>query len=266
MNTVSVVIIAKNEAGIIERCIGAAARLTNDIVVIDNLSTDNTPEIAQKLGARVFPAGQDSYGANKNKGIALARYDWILSLDADEVPDEKLMETLRKLEPVKVLTAYDIGFNAYFGNKRVRFGSWGRDHHIRLFHRGMAKWKESLVHETLEFPGCLHIKKLSGKIDHFAAADPGAYREKRARYAILGARQYFKEGRKCSIAKLYVAPLFSFFRDYFLYLGFLDGRTGFEIARIGFLTTRLKYRYLRKLEAGPVKTQRMEEALAVDYR
>src|SRR5260370_15938620 len=94
MVPVSVVIITKNEAEVIASCINAAKLITDDIIVVDNDSTDGTPEIARKHGCRVFHENWDGYGANKNKGIAHARYNWILSIDADEIADEELVRAL----------------------------------------------------------------------------------------------------------------------------------------------------------------------------
>lgn len=143
MIPISVVIITKNEAEMIASCIRAAKLISNDILIIDNESTDGTAEIAGKLGCRVFYDEWDGYGANKNKGIARAKYNWILSIDADEIADKFLINDLHKLALDNPKTVYDIKFRSYYGQKRIRFGSWGRDHHIRLFNRTKVKWSNS---------------------------------------------------------------------------------------------------------------------------
>src|SRR5471030_1458777 len=108
-----------------------AKLITDDIVVVDNGSTDNTLDIAKMHGCRVFQYSWDGYGANKNKGIEVANYDWILSIDADEVPDMELVNSIHNLWLRNTETVYNIKFRSYFGEKRIRFGTWGRDHHIR---------------------------------------------------------------------------------------------------------------------------------------
>ncbi|HEY9195792.1 MAG TPA: glycosyltransferase family 2 protein, partial [Mucilaginibacter sp.] len=128
MVPVSVVIITKNEAALIEDCIKMARLITDDIVVVDNDSTDGTPLIASGYGCRVFQRNWAGYGANKNKGIALARYNWILSIDADEVPDADLIKALHNLNFDKANVVYDIKFKSYLGKKLIRFGNWGSDH------------------------------------------------------------------------------------------------------------------------------------------
>jgi len=140
MIPVSVIIITKNEAEYIAGCIEMVKLITDDIIVIDNGSTDATLNIAERYGCRVYGYSWDGYGANKNKGAQLANYDWILSIDADEVPDMELVNSLHNLWLRNTEMVYDIKFRTYFGQKRIRFGTWGRDHHVRLFNRTVVKW------------------------------------------------------------------------------------------------------------------------------
>src|SRR5580700_6608328 len=119
MVPVSIVIITKNEADIIASCIQMSKLITDDIVVIDNGSTDDTLDIAGTYGCRVYKRTWEGYGANKNKGIEAAKYNWILSIDADEVPDDELVSALHLLEFNDPATVYDIKFRTYFGKKPI---------------------------------------------------------------------------------------------------------------------------------------------------
>ena len=175
MVPVSIVIITKNEADIIAACIQKSRLITDDIVVIDNGSTDDTLDIAGIYGCRIYEKKWDGYGSNKNKGIGAAKYDWILSIDADEVPDDELIRSLHKLKFNNPSIVYDIKFKSYFGKKLIRFGSWGRDHHIRLFNRNLVKWSETLVHETLILPENIQIKKIRGHLHHYSVKDINEY-------------------------------------------------------------------------------------------
>src|SRR5438105_1708270 len=98
MVPVSIVIITKNEADFIGPCIKKASEITDDIVVVDSGSTDETRDIAASYGCRVLQKPWGGYGANKNAGIELAKYNWILSIDADEVPDDELIGSLHRLK------------------------------------------------------------------------------------------------------------------------------------------------------------------------
>jgi glycosyltransferase involved in cell wall biosynthesis len=245
MVPISVVIITKNEAEVIASCINAAKLITDDIIVVDNDSTDGTGEIASRNGCSVYHDNWDGYGANKNKGIARARYNWILSIDADEVPDEELVQSLHELELDNPGTVYDIRFKSYFGKKQIHFGSWGRDHHIRLFNRRLVKWSEAAVHETLVLPSAINIKKLKGHLHHYSIKDKVEFFDKTIYYAKLSSRKYLASGKKATFTKLHIAPLFHFLKNYIVFLGFLDGREGWDIARMISKHTWLKYRFLK---------------------
>jgi len=198
MIPVSIVIITKNEATAITACINASKLISDDIIVIDNDSTDGTPHIAFEYGCSVYHEHWDGYGANKNKGIAYAKYDWILSIDADEVPDEELVRALHEAELDDPAIVYDIRFRSYFGKTPVLFGAWGRDHHIRLFNRKLVNWSQPPVHETLILPPVVKIKKLNGRLHHFSVKDSNEYYNKTAHYAKLSAQKYFNSGKKAT--------------------------------------------------------------------
>lgn len=265
MVPVSIVIITKNEANIIAECLKKAVQITGDIVVIDSGSTDATPEIAAAYGCRVVRTSWDGYGANKNKGASLAKYDWILSIDADEMPDDELINSLHQLKLGDPSIVYDIRFRSYFGEKAIRFGSWGRDHHIRLFNRGAVRWSETMVHETLLLTGNTRVKKMAGRLHHYSVKNAEEYNRKCGYYAKLCAKKYFTAGKKATAVKLYLSPIFGFLKNYILYLGFLDGREGWEIARIMLKNTRRKYHFLNQMESLPVKKERINDNIAVEY-
>jgi glycosyltransferase involved in cell wall biosynthesis len=265
MVPVSIVIITKNEADIIDACIRKAAQITDDIVVIDNESTDDTVGIANSLGCRVYKEFWDGYGANKNKGVAEAKYDWILSVDADELPDNELIRSMHKLKYDDPTLVYDIKFRSYFGKRPIRFGSWGRDHHIRLFNRTLVKWSETMVHETLILPANILVKKVKGRLHHYSVKDLKEYDSKGIYYAKLSAKKYFNTGKRSNAIKLYLSPVFGFFKSYIIYLGFLDGRQGWNIAKTTLKNTRRKYYFLSQMENMPDKKPSVKDSFAVEY-
>jgi glycosyltransferase involved in cell wall biosynthesis len=267
MVPVSIVIITKNEAEVIAQSISMARLITDDIVVVDNGSSDNTRHIANEKGCRVFHENWDGYGANKNKGIAYARYNWILSIDADEVIDDELITALHQLDWSNEHIVYDIRFKTYFGDKLMRYGSWGRDHHVRVFNRTMVKWSEIPVHETLLFPDNVLKKTLPGYIHHYSVKDKEECQKKGILYASLSAKKYYKNGKRANLVKLYLSPTFNFLRNYFLYLGFLDGAAGWHIAKNTARHTWLKYYYLHQLEIADkrISLYPHSKKLAMEY-
>ena len=246
MSPVSVVIMAKNEARIIGRTLQCIKGFTDDIVLLDNGSTDDTVKIAETFGCRVIPTVFQGYGPTKNIGIDAAKYDWILSLDADECPDKKLLDEIRRLDLSDAETVYDLDFKTYFGGKRIKFGEWGVDHHIRLVNRRHVRWSDDEVHEKLLVPGHLKVKKLGGSVHHYTIDNAEALKEKFIRYAELNAQRYFGNKRSSSL-RLWVSPAFGFIKNYIFKLGFLDGNEGFVIARLSAYYTWLKYYRLKQL-------------------
>lgn len=110
----SVVIITKNEAHIIGTTLQSLQGITDDIIVVDSGSTDNTIEICKNFGASIIATTWDGYGQNKNKGIDVAKYNWILNLDADEAVDEQLKAAITQLELKDEHTVYNFKFKNFF--------------------------------------------------------------------------------------------------------------------------------------------------------
>ncbi|MDB5139915.1 MAG: glycosyltransferase family 2 protein [Mucilaginibacter sp.] len=265
MVPVSIVIITKNRADIIKGCIDKARMITDDIVVIESDRAETTSDITSVQGCRVCKQTWDGYGANKNKGIKAAKYNWILSLDADEIPNDELILSLHKLNFDNATVVYDIKFKSYFGEKPIRFGSWGKDHHIRLFNRSVVKWSETIVHETLLLPDDILIKKLAGYIHHYSVKDIYEYKYKGFYYAKLSAKKYFNNGKKANAVKLYISPVFGFIKNYIFFLGLLDGREGWVIASINFKNTWRKYYFLSRMQSPQEKKQSIKDSFVIEY-
>ena len=265
MIPVSVVIITKNEAKSIAGCLNAVRKISDDIIVVDSGSTDATLAIAQHYNCRVFYNSWNGYGAAKNAGNSHARYNWILSIDADEVPDAALIKALHDLKLDNPATVYDILFKNWLGPKLIRHGSWGRDHHIRLLNRTMVRWSELQVHEQLIMPRSGVKRKLPGCINHYSANNLEEFKQKAFFYAGLNAKKYYSTGKRGHIFKLYLAPVFSFIKNYIFYMGFMDGMAGWQIALVTAHNTWHKYRQLRKLGSRQQQVVYFENKLYVEY-
>ena len=247
MQKISVVVVCKNEEAEIARCLQSLVGVTDDIVVLDNGSTDGTKDIVSISGARLIEARWEGFGKTKNKALSFAKYDWILSLDADESIDHELKNSLLHLSFLNVNEVYEIRFKNFLGNKYLRFGEWGWDRHVRLFNRQKVVWNEAVVHEALRLsPG--YIKKsVKGAILHYTVKDETEFADKMYRYALLSAEKYAAQGKKSSWFKKNIAPLFAFLKYYIFKLGFLDGRAGFICARMTSYYTFAKYARLLEL-------------------
>ncbi len=244
----SIVIICRNEAHIIGKTIAAAQCVSGDVVVVDSGSTDGTQSMVTNAGARLLETSWEGYGINKNKGVAIAKHDWILSIDADEILDDTLITQLQTLALTDSTIVYNIRFRAFLMDKMIRFGEWSGETHIRLYNRTHVHWNEAAVHEGLVFPEETVIKNIrQGYIHHYTTRSIGDFEEKTTNYANLNAEKYFSQGKKAGWIKCISSPAFSFIKNYIFRLGFLDGEAGFTVAKMNAWYTWLKYKRLRDL-------------------
>jgi len=249
MQSLSVVIICKNGAAVIGETIKSLSELTDDVLVYDNGSIDGTQEIVEQSEAKLFEGSWEGFGRTKNKANALAKYDWILSLDADEAIDEELKKNLLKETLNDEMKIYEFRFKNFLGSKWLHFGEWGNDKHIRLFNKTKIKWNDAEVHESLILPENVKIISVPGYVLHKTASSIEEYKTKLKRYAELNAEKYFKQGKKAGILKIFFSGIFSFIKNYIFKLGFLDGLTGFFCAKENAKYTLLKYKKLSELNS-----------------
>ncbi|QEC57334.1 glycosyltransferase family 2 protein [Flavisolibacter ginsenosidimutans] len=243
----SIVIVCKNEERNIGRVLQSLAGLTDDVLVYDNGSTDGTLTVLRQYGVRIHEGAWMGYGKTKREAVRLAKYDWVLSIDADEALDEELQQALQTISLTDATTVYQIAFKNLLGEKVLRWGEWGGDKHIRLFNRTNVNWDEAPVHESLTIPPSAVVKKLPGFILHRTVKDTVEYSNKMVKYALLNAQKYYAQGKKSSWLKRYVSPRFTFVKHYIFGLGFLDGWEGLLSARMTAFYTFLKYARLYEL-------------------
>ncbi len=195
----------------------------------------------------IRPVTWEGYSTTKNKLAATAAMDWILSLDGDEVPDQKLQKELMRLAGrLDRNTIYALKRRSILGNKKIRFGAWGRDRVRRLYNRQHTGWKNDLVHESLELHADTKIVLLKGYLYHYTADNYRSFLEKNRKYARLSAEKYFQQQKKSGFVKRWLSPAFTFIKEYLFQLGLLDGRAGFQIAWGNAYYTYWKYCYLRQ--------------------
>jgi glycosyltransferase involved in cell wall biosynthesis len=243
----SAVIICKNEEQHIAALLQNLQKVTDDIVVLDNGSTDRTREIVSGTTARLILGKWLGYGKTKNTAVLQAKYDWILSLDADELLDDNLKKFLSQAHFQNDTDVIVVRFKNFLGNKRLKHGEWGNDKHIRVYNRNKVKWDEEAVHEKLVLPADVNKRFADGYILHYTAKNIADYSEKMVRYALLNAEKYATSGKKSSVLKVFFSPVFSFLKYYFFQLGFLDGWHGLVCASMTAYYTFIKYARLLEI-------------------
>lgn len=242
----SAVIITKNESENIAACLKALRQLTDDIIVVDANSTDDTIAIAESLGAKIFPYDWKGYAQNKNYGNAKCKYDWVLSIDADEVLSDELINTLQEISPQKN-TVYSLDRITNFCGAWIKHCGWYPDWKPRLFNRHQVQWQGDFVHETLAIPNHFTTQKLKGKLYHYSFKSLEGYEARQEKYAQLSANELFTKGKNASFFLMTFSPMWRFFRTYILKLGFLDGKNGYLISKRSAKMVKQKYRKLKEL-------------------
>jgi len=231
LHPLSVVIITKNEEKNIANAI-KSAKFASEVLILDSGSEDKTCEISRKLGARVEYQSWLGFGRQKNQAISLAKNNWVMVLDADEVITPKLqLEILEKLKKPNCNGYLVPRVNNFFG-KDIRFCGLYPDYSLRLFNKKFGKFNNLAVHESVILKG----KKdyLRNNLRHLAYESVGQFIDKQKKYANLSKK-------KKNIMKAILSPIWVFFKIFFLRLGFLDGWRGFVIAYLYSKYTFWKY-------------------------
>lgn len=227
--SLSVVIIARNEARVIARCLESVA-WADEIVLLDSGSTDGTADIARARNARVTVTAEwPGYGPQKNRALDLATGDWVLSLDADEwVTPELRADIQRAKEGSAGHAAFRMPRLSSYCGRFMRHSGWWPDQVTRLFKRGNARFSDDLVHERLLVEGTTGT--LAAPLMHEAIVDLDDALNKMNAYSTAGAIMRHRDGRRSSLTAAVVHGVWAFIRTYLLRGGFLDGREGFMLA------------------------------------
>ena len=224
----SVVILAKNEAGRIRDCI-QSVRWAQEVLVIDDESADDTVEAAESLGARVLRRKMDIEGRHRNWAHAQAAHEWVLSLDADERVTPELAEEIQALlrhEPPFDL--YAIPRRNYLGTRWVRHGGWYPSAQLKLFKKSVFRWEETTVHPRAFADRPCGL--LRHDLLHFSYRDERDFLAKLDRQTTLEATKWLQDGRRIGLGKALWRTGDRFVRTYLLKQGFREGRLGLFIA------------------------------------
>jgi glycosyltransferase involved in cell wall biosynthesis len=227
--TLSVALITQNEEANLP-CTLASLRRADEVVIVDSGSKDATLDIARLFGAHIFEEPWKGFAAQKNSAISHCTGDWILSLDADEEVSPELAQEIDEIlagEPP--FAAYRIPRLNHFLGRSLRHGGYWPDRKLRLFRRGAAHFAERPVHETLEADG--PVGTLKSPLIHRCYPTLEEYIEHMNSYSTLGgsvAAALGKDGRSLTgfLNGVLLNPTATFLYNYFLRLGFLDGRAG----------------------------------------
>ncbi|MEN6444929.1 MAG: glycosyltransferase family 2 protein [Candidatus Cloacimonas sp.] len=247
MESLSAVLIVKNEAQNITRCFKSLA-FADEIVVLDTGSNDETVNICKNLGAKVYYLDQwKGFGKAKQKAVDLAYYDWILSLDADEELSAELQKELQELKKRNFdNSAWRIKRRSFYLDKPIRFCGWQNDAPVRLFNRKKSRFNEKLVHEGIQTSQ--PIKKCKHYLWHYTNPTREQHFAKMRFYAELSAKQLYQQGKKSNELMALARGINKFCKMFIFQLGFLDGATGFILCKNSAWGIWYRYHLLGKMQ------------------
>jgi glycosyltransferase involved in cell wall biosynthesis len=228
--TLSVVLITQNEERNLPRTLESVMPLVRDgkgeIIVVDSGSTDRTVEIAQSYGAKVFVEPWKGFAAQKNSAMDKASMDWVLQLDADEALEPALADEMETaLKAGAGISGFWIPRKNFFLGRWIRHGGFYPDPKLRLARRGAGRFEEYGAHPTMKVDG--PTARLSHAMLHHAYPTLRSYIDHMNSYSSMGAEiAIAKRRRGFSFTDIVIRPLLTFIYNYFIRLGFLDGREG----------------------------------------
>lgn len=243
---ISFAIIGNNEANLLEGCLESIKDLAAEIIYVDCESSDNSLDIALKYGAKVFKRKND-FNLNVNKQFAIdnCTSEWIFYID----PDERLTDDL---ENEILITLKNTDADAFLiPRKNYYFGRWLKhggkypDRQLRIFRKGKAAFECKSIHERIKVNG--KVDFLVSPFEHIVVENTDRLLMRMNRYAYLGAFEMIRLNRDPK--KLVLKSIKKFLINYFIKLGFLDGKEGFFAAIIDLFNSFLyyfKYQELRK--------------------
>ena len=253
MIRLSVIVLTKNEELCIAQCL-ESVKWADEIIVVDDQSTDMTVEIVKKYNCKVFFRKMDVEGKHRNWAYAQAKNQWVLSLDADETVTPELKIEIEQAIQSADFVAYDIPLRNFISNYWVRYGGWYPAAKVRLFQKDKFRYEEAEVHPRAFADGaCGHLKS---DIIHKGYPDLEHFLNSVNRQSTLEAVKWINTGRKMTLLWATWRAVDRFFRRYIGKKGHKDGLYGFIIAFFDTLYQILSYAKFREMQnrgmTGPV--------------
>ncbi|EMI72347.1 glycosyltransferase family 2 protein [Leptospira noguchii] len=238
----SVAIITYNEEKNIKECIESCLEIADEIVILDSISTDKTEMISKSFSSvRFYKQRFKGHIEQKNDAIALCKYEWILSLDADERISAELKNsilTFKQKQDDESLNGLQVSRLTYHMGKFIRYSGWYPQYRYRIFKKGKAVWVGENPHDYISIQG--KGSKIYGDIIHYSFQDLSHQVNTINQFSSIVAFTRQKKGKKFSILRTIYKPFSKFIETYFFKFGFLDGFPGWVIAVSSAYSTFLK--------------------------
>lgn len=242
---VTVVILTKNEEDNIAECIGSVKGWADEIIVVDDFSTDRTVTLAQEMADKVLIKKMHVEGTHRNWAYAQAKNSWVLSLDADEKVTPELKEEISSALPDTKDVCFSVPLRNFIGTTWVRYGGWYPAAKVRMFRKEKFKYEDVVVHPRVTIDGtCGHLKQ---DIIHKGYPDFEHFLASLNRQTTLEAQKWITTNRKMSGGRITWRAIDRFFRRFIGKKGWKDGFIGFMVAFFDTLYQIMSYAKYRQM-------------------
>jgi glycosyltransferase involved in cell wall biosynthesis len=227
MHKLSVVIITKNEELNIGRCLGSVKEIADEIVVVDDFSTDKTAQICHSYGCRVIERKFTGFSDQKQFAVDQAVNDWVFSLDADEEVTAEMRTEITSLfrNDVIPFIAYKTPRSLFYMGRILRYSGVGEKPVLRIFNKNKGRFNGLPVHEEIVADGPAGV--LKSRMIHYSYRDLSHHLEKSNIYTTHAAEGYFRTGKNFTTTWTAFKFPVNFFLYYIIKRGFMDGFAGF---------------------------------------
>lgn len=249
MMKLTAAIITFNEEKNIARCIESLLSVADEILIVDSFSKDNTKAIALSYPkVRFIENPFEGHIQQKNVALSLAKYDWVLSLDADEALTEKLKKSILEIKIAPSFSGYKFSRLTYYCGHWVKYCGWYPDTKLRLVEKDNAEWRGVNPHDRLELKDNQAIGSLKGDLLHYSYYSAEQHYKQIEYFGDIAARELLEKGKGTNLLIIYTKTTFQFIKSFFLKLGILDGKTGWLISKRSAYATYRKYTKLYELQ------------------
>ncbi|MBC7554495.1 MAG: glycosyltransferase family 2 protein [Taibaiella sp.] len=246
MIKISCVIITYNEEKNIQQCLESILKVADEVILVDSYSQDKTVALAQNMGARIFYKKFMGFGDQKAFAVEQASYDWIISIDADEILSEELTASILAIKNNPQADGYYINILTNYCGKWIKHCGWYPKHKLRLLNKNKGHINRNKVHEGFEMNNAPHsLAHLDGDLLHHSYNTISEHSRKIQLYTELAAKHYAENGISISLLKIIFGPRWTFFYHYIIRKGFLDGYWGYVLCKNISYESFIKYTKIR---------------------
>jgi glycosyltransferase involved in cell wall biosynthesis len=218
----------------------------DEIIVLDSGSNDDTVAICKQFTKHVIVTDWPGFGPQKQRALAQANHDWVLSIDADEEVSPALQLEIQLAMQQNEIQGFEIPRLSSYCGRQIKHGGWWPDFVLRLFRREAGHFSDDIVHERIFVNGA--INRLKNPLLHEAFVNPEEVLDKINNYSTLGAEKLYHQNQQASLGLALSKGLWTFLRTYLLKAAILDGPEGLMLAISNAEGSYYKYLKLRDLQ------------------